>query len=137
MRRLDLSHVPARTSNLRPIDVTTRQSPLLANGGLRATNAIRRPVPHNVLRLSGVLFSEAALAACSAGQSTVSGTHYVFVATTSADLVQLDHITKRVVHEDLFEMRPHYAGQRPVFDAEPVQLALGLLDVPAPPVPHG
>ena len=64
MRRLDLSHVPARTSNLTPIDVTTRQSSLLANGGLRATNATRRPVPHNVLRLSGVLFSESALAAC-------------------------------------------------------------------------
>src|SRR5262245_57337879 len=63
------------------------------------------------------------------GMATASGTHCIFVATTRADLVQLDHVTKRVVHEDLFDMRPNYAGQRPVFDAEPVQFALGLLHV--------
>src|SRR5262245_7345248 len=63
------------------------------------------------------------------GMATASGTHCIFVATTGADLVQLDHVTKRVVHEDLFDMRPNYAGQRPVFDPEPVQFAFGLLDV--------
>src|SRR5262249_15260946 len=61
------------------------------------------------------------------GMATASGTHCFFVATTGANLVQLNHFPKGVVHEDLFNMLPNSAGQPQVFDPGPVQFALALL----------
>src|SRR5262249_36460218 len=61
--------------------------------------------------------------------AAVSGPHCFFVAPTGAYLVHLDHIPERVFHEDFFNMRPTYPGHRPLFDAEPIQFALGLLHV--------
>src|SRR5262249_46894141 len=48
------------------------------------------------------------------------------LAAAGANLVQLDEIAVRVVHEDLLELGADHGLDAPVLDAETVQLPLGL-----------
>src|SRR5262249_47408195 len=50
-------------------------------------------------------------------------------AATRVDLVELDHVVERILHEDLLRLRAHHTLRDPVLHAEAIQLLAGLVDV--------